>query len=74
MKVTFSVNSSQPAFLSNALQMLFQTLLKLESNVIVLMDFMLMEKIVMPSLNVQLEHYLMLLKNYVFAKRKLQLL
>lgn len=74
MKVTFSVNSSQLAFLSNALQMLFQTLLKLESNVIVLMDFMLMEKIVMPSLNVQLEHYLMLLKNYVFAKRKLQLL
>lgn len=74
MKVTFSVNSSQPAFLSNALQMLFQTLLKLESNVIVLMDFMLMEKIVMPSLNVQLEHYLMLLKKYVFAKRKLQLL
>lgn len=74
MKVTFSVNSSQLAFLSNALQMLFQTLLKLESNVIVLMDFMLMEKIVMPSLNVQLEHYLMLLKKYVFAKRKLQLL
>lgn len=74
MKVTFSVNSSQPAFLSNALQMLFQTLLKLESNVIVLLDFILMEKIVMPSLNVQLEHYLMLLKKYVFAKRKLQLL
>lgn len=74
MKVTFSVSSSQPAFLSNALQMLFQTLLKLESNVIVLLDFMLMEKIVMPSLNVQLEHYLMLLKKYVFAKRKLQLL
>jgi len=74
MKVSFSVNSSQLAFLSNALQMLFQTLLKLESNVIVLLDFMLMEKIVMPSLNVQPEHYLMLLKKYVFAKRKLQLL
>jgi len=74
MKVTFSVNSSQLAFLSNALQMLFQTLLKLESSVIVLLDFMLMEKIVIPSRNVQLVHYLMLLKKYVFVKRKLQLL